>query len=69
MELDGSKTARDPREIHELAYWKHLLGVSEYAVLTPWQKLVTIARRSNASSGDCASRFSDLELLPDVSVT
>jgi Protein of unknown function (DUF3606) len=39
MELDGSKTARDPREIHELAYWKHLLGVSEYAVLNAMAKV------------------------------
>jgi Protein of unknown function (DUF3606) len=44
MELDRSKLARDtrhPREIYELAYWKHLLGVNEDAVLNAMAKFGT----------------------------
>lgn len=42
MDLDGSEMARDdyhPREIHELAYWKHWLGVSEHVVLNAIAKV------------------------------
>jgi hypothetical protein len=31
----------DAREIHELTYWKHLLGVSESAVLSAMAKVGT----------------------------
>ena len=31
----------DAREIHELAYWKHLLGVSESAILSAMAKVGT----------------------------
>jgi Protein of unknown function (DUF3606) len=43
MQRDGSKLfthdTYDAREIHELAYWKHLRGASESAVLSAMAKV------------------------------